>query len=139
MYQRLDDIVENIGIFVCFMTPINQVSKECQEQVKFAKTKRIPIIACRLLPDWKSSGWLNQPTLLDDPNMLCLVEYFNSNCMKKKPYKHRILPKSYRLSLSNLMIGTKEYTLIHANNHLHLFDGNLKYIRSNNERKIQQQ
>ncbi|CAF3386490.1 unnamed protein product [Rotaria sp. Silwood2] len=62
MYQRLDDIVENIGIFVCFMTPINQVSKECQEQVKFAKTKRIPIIACRLLPDWKSSGWLNKIT-----------------------------------------------------------------------------
>ncbi|CAF4127089.1 unnamed protein product, partial [Rotaria sp. Silwood1] len=68
--------------------------------------------------------------------MFCLVEYLNLNCMKKKSYKYRILPKSCRLSLSNLMICNNEYILIHANNHLHLFDGNLKYIRSNNERKI---
>ncbi|CAF1142866.1 unnamed protein product [Rotaria sordida] len=191
IYQSMDNIVEHIRVLVCFMTPMYQTSKECQEQVEFAKSKRIPIISCRLLPNWKPSGWFNKITndqltidlhavnqrnfkekmnklkekiiylllddktnsqissnlladesfidqsiLLDDSYMFCLVEYLNSNCIKKKPYKHRILPKHCRLSLSNLMICNNEYILISANHHLHLFDGNLKYIRSNKERKI---
>ncbi|CAF3469503.1 unnamed protein product [Rotaria socialis] len=193
IHESEDNIINNISILVCFLTPMYQTSKFFQKQVESARRKRIPIIACRLLPNWKPSGWLNKITsdlltidlrginqknfldktnklrekviwlldnqkdsellsilpvheslidiadqsiLLDDSDMFSLVENFHSNCCKKKPIKYRILPKNCCLSLSNLMICNNEYILISGNNHLHLFDRNLKLIRSNNDRKI---
>ncbi|CAF3703552.1 unnamed protein product [Rotaria sp. Silwood1] len=53
-----DSIIENISILLCFITPMYQASKDCQKQVELIKSERIPIIACRLLPNWKPSGWL---------------------------------------------------------------------------------
>ncbi|CAF1248375.1 unnamed protein product [Rotaria sp. Silwood1] len=185
-----DSIIENISILLCFITPMYQASKDCQKQVELIKSEQIPIIACRLLPNWKPSGWLNKITsdqltidlqginqrnfkdkinklrekiisvldnkinsqisfdysvdqflidrsiLFNDSNMFYLVENIDLNSIKKKAYKYRILPKYCRLLLSNIMITNNEYILINANNHLHLFDGNLKLIRSNKNKKI---
>jgi hypothetical protein len=50
--------------------------------------------------------------------------------------KYRLLPPNCRFNLSNLLICNNEYILIHGNNYFHLFDKNLKLIRSNNEIKI---
>ena len=56
----IDTMVENISALVCFMTPMYQASKHHQQEVEFAKNEGIPIIACRLLPNWKPSGWLSE-------------------------------------------------------------------------------
>jgi hypothetical protein len=56
--------------------------------------------------------------------------------MKKKALKYRMIPRNCRSNLSNLMICNNEYILISGNNCLHLFDRNLKYVRSNQQMKI---
>jgi hypothetical protein len=68
--------------------------------------------------------------------MFSSIENVNQNCFKKKPLNYRLLPQKCRLNISNLMICSNEYILINANNYFHLFDGNLKLIRSNNDIKI---
>jgi len=60
MLFSTDGIIENISGLVCFMTPTYEASKRCQQEVQFAKSEGIPIIACRLLPNWKPSGWLSK-------------------------------------------------------------------------------
>ena len=50
----------------------------------------------------------------------------------KKPIQYRKLTNN----LSNLLVCNDQYILINANNYLHLFDGNLKLIRSNHQKKI---
>jgi hypothetical protein len=80
--------------------------------------------------------FVDRSILLDDSKMFNLVEKGNLTCLKKKPLKYRLLPKNCRFNLSNLMICNNEYILINGNNHLHLFDRNLKLIRSNNDIKI---
>ncbi|CAF4531849.1 unnamed protein product [Rotaria sp. Silwood2] len=164
---------ENLPVWIYVQDIIN---KDIYE------SERIPIIACRLLPNWKPSGWLNKVTsdqltidlhginqrnfkdkmnklrekiisvlenksnsqisfyyfvdqssidksiIFKDSNMFCVVENINTNCFKEKLYKYKMLPKHCRLSLSNLMICNNEYLLKSANNHLHLFDQNLKPI-----------
>lgn len=72
----------------------------------------------------------------DDSNMFSLVENINEISFKKKPINYRLIPRKCRLNLSNLMICNNEYILLHGNNYLHLFDKNLKLIRSNNDIKI---
>lgn len=55
-----DNLVENINVLICFMTPMYQTSKQCREEVSLIKNQGIPIIACHLLPNWKPSGWLSK-------------------------------------------------------------------------------
>jgi len=68
--------------------------------------------------------------------MFSLIENVNKTNYKKKALNCRMLPQKCRLNLSNLMICNNEYILINANNSFHLFDINLKLIRSNNDIKI---
>jgi hypothetical protein len=56
----MDEMVEKISAFVCFMTPMYQASKQYQQEIQFAKNEGIPVIGCRLLPNWKPSGWLSE-------------------------------------------------------------------------------
>ena len=53
-------MIENLYAVVCFMTPMYQASKHHQQQIEFIKNEGIPIIRCRLLPNWKPSGWLSK-------------------------------------------------------------------------------
>ncbi|CAF1619314.1 unnamed protein product [Adineta ricciae] len=190
--DQYNSVREKITGLVCFMTPMYESSQRCQQDVEFAKNEGIPIIACRILRNWKPSGWLNKVTsdlliidlrdindknfedkvqklqqklnwLLDtgrnspvmsqssvtDPSMLgdrSIVYKEPStlppknkssiNHQKKHPVKYRMLPTTCRLYLSNVMTCSHEYILINANNHLHLFDKNLRLIRSNNDVRI---
>ncbi|UJR23601.1 hypothetical protein I4U23_026590 [Adineta vaga] len=178
--DQYNSVREKISGLVCFMTPMYESSKHCQQDILFAKTEGIPIIACRLLPNWKPSGWLNKVTsdlliidlqdinqknfedkikklqeklnwLLDNgrnspriPQSSNLIDSLTISTTnnpditydRKQPIKYRILPTNCRLYLSNLMICSNEYILINANNHLHLFDKNLRLIRSNNDIRI---
>ena len=63
------DIVENFNIFVCFITPLYQSCKTFQRQVELAESEGIPIMTCRLLPNWKPSGWLSR----DFSFLLCFI------------------------------------------------------------------
>lgn len=56
----MNNMIENISCLICFMTPMYEASKTCQQEIQFAKNEGIPIIACRLLPNWKPSGWLSK-------------------------------------------------------------------------------
>ena len=74
----------------------------------------------------------DQSTSFDELSKYPLIE----NSCKKKPIHYRILPSKCRLNLSNLIVCNNEYILIHGNNHLHLFDKNLRLIRSNKDISI---
>ncbi len=62
-------IIDKICALVCFMTPMYQASKHCQEEVELVKSEGIPLIAVHLLLNWKPSGWLSKfhlSSFLDD-------------------------------------------------------------------------
>ncbi|CAF1046277.1 unnamed protein product [Adineta steineri] len=190
IYDNMDGMIESISGLICFLSPMYESSKRCQLEIQFAKTEGIPIIACRLLPNWKPSGWLNKiiynlsiidlqdlhqknfhnkikkledkiiwlldngknspimsyssndmllidrSLVLEDSYMESINENLDLNYLKKQPINYRALPSNCRLYLSNLMVCNNEYILINGNNHLHLFDKNLKLIRSNQTIKI---
>ena len=57
---KLFSSMNGINVVVCFLTPMYQSSKSCQQQIRMAKKLKIPIIAACLLPNWKPSGWLSK-------------------------------------------------------------------------------
>ena len=50
----------SMNVVVCFLTPMYQSSKHCEEQIRIAKKMKIPMIGVRILPNWKPSGWLSK-------------------------------------------------------------------------------
>ncbi|CAF1139555.1 unnamed protein product [Rotaria sordida] len=81
IYECMAEGVENASVIVCFMTPTYQASENCQQELQFAKTQRVPIVACRLTHNWKPTGWLGLITagLL----MVDLKDITNSNFERK--------------------------------------------------------
>ncbi len=79
---------------------------------------------------------VDRSIFFEDSYIVSSGEKVHVNYLKKQPVQYRMLPNKCRLYLSNLTITNNEYILINANNHLHLFDRNLKLIRSNNDIKM---
>ncbi|CAF1476117.1 unnamed protein product, partial [Didymodactylos carnosus] len=58
IYECMAEGVENAAAICCFMSPKYEKSENCQQELQFAKTKRVPIIPCKLQRNWEPSGWL---------------------------------------------------------------------------------
>ncbi len=57
---------------MCFLTPMYQASKYCEEQLKHAKNEGIPVIGILFLPNWKPSGWLSM--YIDHYFLICYYQ-----------------------------------------------------------------
>jgi len=55
---------EMMNVAVCILSPMFESSKCYENDLEFIKQKQIPIIAIRILPNWKPFGWLRMLNLL---------------------------------------------------------------------------
>ena len=55
---------EMMNVAVCILSPMFESSKCYENNLEFIKQKQIPIIAIRILPNWKPFGWLRMLNLL---------------------------------------------------------------------------
>ncbi|CAF1628569.1 unnamed protein product, partial [Didymodactylos carnosus] len=49
--------VKNAAAVCCFLTPVYQQSRECVNELVFAKEQGICIIPCRMCRNWKPTDW----------------------------------------------------------------------------------
>lgn len=52
------DGVQGADVVVCFLTAKYQESKNCQQELQFARDCKVPIVPCRIQSLWKPSSWL---------------------------------------------------------------------------------